>query len=92
MIAIAKSAADPAGHYSRPDVTRLLVNRSPAPRVEASGDRIVVSLNGNVVSELVGLPQTGDPFRAGNPVRLRAFARRAEGLVEQDASVNRPAP
>jgi nitrilase len=33
-IAIAKSAADPTGHYSRPDVTRLLVNRSPAPRVE----------------------------------------------------------
>lgn len=34
MIAIAKSAADPAGHYARPDVTRLLLNRVPAPRVE----------------------------------------------------------
>lgn len=34
MIAIAKSAADPAGHYSRPDVTRLLLNRAPANRVE----------------------------------------------------------
>lgn len=33
MIAIAKSAADPAGHYSRPDVTRLLLNRNPAPKV-----------------------------------------------------------
>jgi len=33
-IAIAKSAADPTGHYSRPDVTRLLLNRAAAPRVE----------------------------------------------------------
>lgn len=34
MIALAKAAADPAGHYSRPDVTRLLFNPNPAPRVE----------------------------------------------------------
>jgi len=34
MIAVAKSAADPVGHYSRPDVTRLLFNPAPAPRVE----------------------------------------------------------
>lgn len=34
MIAIAKSAADPVGHYSRPDVTRLLFNPRPALRVE----------------------------------------------------------
>ena len=30
--AIAKSAADPTGHYSRPDVTQLLLNRSERPR------------------------------------------------------------
>jgi nitrilase len=29
MIAIAKSAADPTGHYARADVTRLLFNRLP---------------------------------------------------------------
>jgi nitrilase len=34
MISIAKSAADPAGHYSRPDVTRLLLNTDPSPPVQ----------------------------------------------------------
>jgi aliphatic nitrilase len=34
MIGVAKNAADPAGHYSRPDVTRLLFNKNPARRVE----------------------------------------------------------
>ena len=33
-IAVAKSFADPVGHYSRPDVTRLLLNRRPQPKVE----------------------------------------------------------
>lgn len=33
-IGVAKNAADPAGHYSRPDVTRLLLNKRPAKRVE----------------------------------------------------------
>jgi nitrilase len=34
MILIAKSAADPSGHYSRPDVTRLLFNRTATRPVE----------------------------------------------------------
>jgi aliphatic nitrilase len=33
MIALAKAAADPSGHYSRPDVTRLLLNKTPGDRV-----------------------------------------------------------
>jgi aliphatic nitrilase len=34
VISVAKAAADPAGHYARPDVTRLLFNDRPANRVE----------------------------------------------------------
>jgi nitrilase len=33
LIAIAKSAADPVGHYSRPDVFQLRVNLHPTPKV-----------------------------------------------------------
>jgi nitrilase len=33
-IGVAKNAADPAGHYSRPDVTRLLFNKKRLRRVE----------------------------------------------------------
>jgi len=34
-ISVAKAAADPAGHYSRPDVTRLLLNSRSAKPVES---------------------------------------------------------
>lgn len=33
MISLAKAAADPAGHYSRPDVTRLWLDKTPGDRV-----------------------------------------------------------
>ena len=33
-IAIAKSFADPVGHYARPDVTQLLFNRAATPPVK----------------------------------------------------------
>jgi aliphatic nitrilase len=36
VISIAKAAADPAGHYSRPDVTRLLLNQRRSNAVETT--------------------------------------------------------
>jgi len=39
LIPLAKAVADPAGHYARPDVTRLLLNRSAAPPVEYMNPR-----------------------------------------------------
>lgn len=35
MISLAKAAADPAGHYARPDVTRLVLDQTPGDRVVA---------------------------------------------------------
>jgi nitrilase len=40
IISLAKAAADPSGHYSRPDVTRLLLNKTP-------GDRVIVTKPGS---------------------------------------------
>jgi aliphatic nitrilase len=47
-LALAKAVADPVGHYARPDVLRLLINREPLVRVqemprafEAAADRPV---------------------------------------------------
>jgi aliphatic nitrilase len=37
MIDFAKNAADPSGHYSRPDVTQLLFNNAPQRVVIGDG-------------------------------------------------------
>jgi aliphatic nitrilase len=55
LISLAKHAADPVGHYARPDVTRLLLNRTP-------GDRVVAWTQGAQAA----LAESG--FRAADPV------------------------
>jgi nitrilase len=52
MISLAKAAADPAGHYSRPDVTRLLLNKTPGDRVVARAPALA--------EELVSLQRSDD--------------------------------
>ncbi|MFH1834353.1 MAG: carbon-nitrogen hydrolase family protein [bacterium] len=60
-IARAKNFADPTGHYSRPDIFRLLVNRTPQPCVQdvvsfdgaAAGD-IAVEADGERCQEAPG--------------------------------------
>ncbi len=52
MISLAKAAADPAGHYSRPDVTRLLLDKTP-------GDRVV--MHRRAAAEVVAGPDPAEP-------------------------------
>lgn len=40
LIPLAKAAADPAGHYARPDVTRLLLNKAPNDPVVVSSPAV----------------------------------------------------
>jgi aliphatic nitrilase len=58
-ISLAKAAADPSGHYSRPDVTRLLLNKTP-------GDRVVPFSAPGV--EVGGEVEPAAPQRAELPV------------------------
>jgi aliphatic nitrilase len=43
-ITLAKAVADPVGHYARPDVVRLLINREPMPRVQAMSPELVADM------------------------------------------------
>ena len=57
-IAIAKSFADPVGHYSRPDVTQLVLNRSATPPMQiVTDDEDSVS---SAINDEVGEADQGD--------------------------------
>jgi len=55
MISVAKAAADPAGHYARPDVTRLLFNNRPANRVE----KLTLPVDAESVADAAAKPEGG---------------------------------
>jgi len=62
LIPLAKMAHDPTGHYSRPDVTQLLLNRSPRPSVEQIGQE-AMAVAGNLAAEEATAPN-GHPAEA----------------------------
>jgi len=73
MISLAKAAADPAGHYSRPDVTRLLLDKTP-------GDRVLIRTR--AAAEVEGTAPTEPASRQiAAPVALRRVAESAEAGV-----------
>ena len=47
MISVAKAAADPAGHYSRPDVTRLLLDRTRRRPVVSRDEALAEGASGS---------------------------------------------
>ncbi len=69
MISLAKAAADPAGHYSRPDVTRLLLDRTP-------GDRVVSRQR--AMNEVAG--DADDPQPSMRDSEAQRSSQRAAGM------------
>ena len=59
MIAYAKSAADPVGHYARPDVFRLMFNNTPNPVTMSFGEGLAaVEETSLELEEAEVLPET----------------------------------
>ena len=60
FIAYAKSAADPVGHYSRPDVLRLLFNSRPNPVVMSFSEGMDMVAEGEVDGDTDEVEGAGD--------------------------------
>ena len=51
MISLSKAAADPSGHYSRPDVTRLLLNKTRREAVVVQTSSTAQAVDGDTTAE-----------------------------------------
>jgi len=71
MISLAKAAADPAGHYSRPDVTRLLLDKTPRDRMVVRAS-VTSELGHGTDDEMAPVPQRDDPAEAATTLRRAA--------------------
>ncbi|MEX2124196.1 MAG: carbon-nitrogen hydrolase family protein [Woeseia sp.] len=70
MITLAKAAADPAGHYARPDVTRLLLDKTP-------GDRVVLTRRQDKEIQRAGAEESPLPtVSAGAPAAAETASRK----------------
>lgn len=70
FIAYAKSAADPVGHYSRPDVTRLMFNSRPSPVVMSFPEGMALAAEDEVESKEDEAERPGDErLKQGNEGR-----------------------
>ena len=75
-ISLAKHAADPVGHYARPDVTRLLLNKTPGDRVVPFG----VASNPKGVYGQAAVRQSVETYPAPSPALAANGAEKAEPL------------
>lgn len=82
-IAVAKAAADPAGHYARPDVTRLLLNRNPSRPVELHH---AGSGGGSSEERVMGIP-AGAAVGVADPVASPWQEEPAEETAAEESPV-----
>lgn len=74
LISLAKAAADPAGHYSRPDVTRLLFDSRPKSRVvHVRSDAAEMEIH--AAPATVQAAESGEPCEPAAPATLTSTSR-----------------
>ena len=71
MISLAKAAADPAGHYARPDVTRLLLDQDAGRPRGGAQPRRDRGLGAGRDDEMAPMPQRDDLAEVDHAAQAR---------------------